>query len=162
MRSRFNSRGQSIVEIALMTPLILVALYVPFDFGITIFTGHLTQNAVRDGARIASTTDSMTNAKATTLATQLYNNLPQLLVTGSPAIKQVIVNYYATGAAGCAEFVEVQAQGTYNFFFYRLIGLLGFTPPDPIAISRMTRMPYEFQPSTNTGLCTAVTATGTH
>ena len=154
-------KGQSIVEIALMTPLILVALYVPVDFGIAIFTGHITQNAVRDGARIASSTDLMNNAKATNLATQVYDNLPERLVTGSPATKQVTVNYYANGAATCAKFVEVQAQGTYDFFFYRLIGLLGFTPPDPIAISRTTRMPYEVQPTTNTGLCTAVTATAT-
>jgi hypothetical protein len=95
------------------------------------------------------------------LATQVYNNLPERLVTGSPAIKQTMVNYYGTGAATCAKFVEVQAQGTYNFFFYRLIGLLGFTPPDPIAISRTTRMSYEFQPTTNNALCTAITASGT-
>lgn len=157
----FKCKGQSIVEIALMTPLILVALYVPIDFGIAIFTGHITQNAVRDGARIASTTDSMTNAKATNLATQVYNNLPDRLVTGSPAMKRATVNYYANGPATCAKFVEVQAQGTYNFFLYRLIGLLGFTPPDPIAISRTTRMAYEFQPTTNTGLCTTITNTGT-
>jgi Flp pilus assembly protein TadG len=162
MHSLFNCKGQSIVEIALMTPLILVALYVPVDFGITIFTGYITQNAVRDGARIASTTDSMTNAKATNLATQVYNNLPERLVTGSPAIKQATVNYYATGAATCAKFVEVQAQGTYDFFFYRLIGLIGFTPPDPIKITRTTRMSYEFQPNTNTGPCTGITATGTN
>ena len=162
MRSLFNCRGQSIVEITLVTPLILVALYVPVDFGITIFTGHLTQNAVRDGARIASSTDLMTDAKATSLATQVYNNLPERLITGSPATKQATVNYYATGASDCAKFVEVQAQGTYVFFLYRLVGLLGFTPPDPIAISRTTRMPYEFQPNTNTGMCTAVTNTGTH
>ena len=155
-------KGQSIVEIALMTPLILVALYVPVDFGIAIFTGHITQNAVRDGARIASSTDLMNNAKATNLATQVYDNLPERLVTGSPATKQVTVNYYANGAATCAKFVEVQAQGTYDFFFYRLIGLLGFTPPDPIAINRTTRMSYEFQPTTNTGLCTAITTSGTH
>jgi Flp pilus assembly protein TadG len=159
----FKCKGQSIVEIALMTPLILVALYVPVDFGISIFTGHITQNAVRDAARIASTTDLMTNAKATSLATQVYNNLPQRLVTGSPATKQTTVNYYGTGGpATCAKFVEVQAQGTYDFFFYRLIGLLGFTPPDPIAIRRTTRMSYELQPTTNTGLCTAITASGTH
>jgi Flp pilus assembly protein TadG len=158
----FKCKGQSIVEIALMTPLILVALYVPVDFGISIFTGHITQNAVRDGARIASTTDSMTNAKATNLATQVYDNLPQRLVTGSPAIKQATVNYYGPGAANCAKFVEVQAQGTYNFFLYRLIGLIGFTPPDPIVIRRTTRMSYEFQPTTNTGLCTAIPASGTH
>jgi Flp pilus assembly protein TadG len=162
MRSLFNCTGQSIVEITLVTPLILVALYVPVDFGITIFTGHLTQNAVRDGARIASSTDLMTDAKATNLATQVYNSLPERLITGSPATKQATVNYYATGPADCAKFVEVQAQGTYVFFLYRLIGLLGFTPPDPIAISRTTRMPYEFQPNTNTGMCTAVTNTGTH
>jgi Flp pilus assembly protein TadG len=162
MRSLFNCKGQSIVEIVLVTPLILVALYVPVDFGITIFTGHLTQNAVRDGARIASSTDLMTNAKATNLATQVYNNLPERLITGAPATKGATVNYYATGPADCAEFVEVQAQGTYVFFLYRLIGLLGFTPPEPIEISRTTRMPYEFQPNTNTGMCTAVTATGTH
>jgi Flp pilus assembly protein TadG len=162
MRSFFNCKGQSIVEIALMTPLILVALYVPVDFGITIFTGYITQNAVRDGARIASTTDLMTGTKATNLATQVYDNLPQRLVTGSPATKRVTVNYYGTVPADCAKFVEVQAQGTYNFFFYRLIGLLGFTPPDAIAISRTTRMSYEFQPTTNTSPCTAITATGTH
>jgi Flp pilus assembly protein TadG len=161
MRSLLNCKGQSIVEMTLMTPLILVALYVPVDFGITIFTGHLTQNAVRDGARVASTTDLMTNAKATNLATQVYNNLPERLVTGSPATKQATVSYYGTGPANCAKFVEVQAQGTYVFFLYRLIGLLGFTPPDPIAISRTTRMSYEFQPTTNTGLCTTITNTGT-
>ena len=150
------------MEIALVTPLILIALYVPVDFGITIFTGYITQNAVRDGARIASTTDLMTNAKAANLATQVYNNLPQRLITGSRATKQATVEYYGTGPANCAKFVEVQAQGTYDFFLYRLIGLLGFPPPDPIAIIRTTRMSYEFQPTTNTGLCTAVTASGTH
>jgi hypothetical protein len=162
MRSLLNCKGQSIVEITLVTPLILVALYVPVDFGITIFTGHLTQNAVRDGARIASTTDLMTNAKATNLATQVYANLPQRLVTGSPATKRVTVNYYGAVPANCAKFVEVEAEGTYNFFLYRLIGLLGFPPPDPIDIRRTTRMSYEFQPNTNTGLCTTITNTGTH
>ena len=61
MRSLFNPEGQSIIEITLMTPFLLVALYVPFDFGISIFAGHLTQNAVRDGARIASHTRSLDN-----------------------------------------------------------------------------------------------------
>ena len=58
MQPIFNQKGQSVVEITLIVPLLLVALYVPFDFGMTIFAGHLTQNAVRDGARIASHTRS--------------------------------------------------------------------------------------------------------
>ena len=162
MRSLFDCKGQSIIEITLMTPLILVALYVPFDFGMTMFTGHYTQIAVRDGARIASTTDLLDNTKAAALATQVYNNLPQLLVSGSTT-KQVTVNYYATGAAGCSQFVEVQAQGTYNFFLYRLIALMGFSAPSGTSISRTTRMHYELQPDANSGNCAgAVTATGTH
>lgn len=72
----FNLKGQSIVEITLITPLLMVALYVPVDFGMMIFAGHLTQNAVRDGARIAAKTDLMDNTLATNLATQFNTNVP--------------------------------------------------------------------------------------
>jgi Flp pilus assembly protein TadG len=159
----FDRKGQSIVEITLMTPLILVALYIPFDFGVTIFTGHLTQNAVRDGARIASSTDLMDDTKAEDLAQQFEGNLPDMLVS-----RTVTVNYRADGSANCAQNVEVIAQGTYNFFLYRLIALLGFTPPGPIQITRTTQMWYGFQPATNGGsgstttFCTTVTASGTY
>lgn len=163
-------KGQSIVEITLMTPLVLLALYVPFDFGMTIFTGHITQNAVRDGARIASHWDPLDNARADTLAQEIYtNNLPSLLISGSPATKRVTVNYYAAGAANCAKIVEVVAEGTYNFSLYRMMRLLGFSVPDGIAISRTTRMRYAHQPSTNGGtgptttLCSgAATASGAY
>src|SRR5512145_814763 len=128
----FNRKGQSIVEITLMTPLVLVALYVPFDFGMTIFTGHITQNAVRDAARIASSTDEMDDTKAAQLAADVYNNhLPDLLVSGSPATKKVTVNYRAGGGpADCAHTVEVIAEGTYNFFLYKLMALIGPGAPN--------------------------------
>ena len=163
MRWLLNRKGQSIVEITLMTPLILVALYVPFDFGVTLFTGHITQNAVRDGARIASSTDLLDDTKAGNLAQQFEDNLPDMLVS-----RTVTVNYYADGAADCAQNVEVVAQGTYNFFLYRLIALMGFTPPDSVQITRATKMWYGFQPATNggtgstTNFCMTVTASGTH
>lgn len=158
---RLNDRqGQSIVELALLTPLLLVALYIPADFGISLFTAHLTQNAVRDGARIASTTDLMDDTKAATLATQVYANLPQLLVSGS---KLVRVRYYGAGAAGCTQYVEVMAQGTYNFFLYRLIALLGVTAPNGISITRITQMRYEFQPNSNGGAgCASLSGSGTN
>ena len=163
MRSLLNCKGQSIIEITLITPLILVALYVPFDFGMTMFTGHYTQIAVRDGARIAATTDLMDNTKAGNLATQVYGNLPQLLVSGSTT-KQVRVRYYGSGGlVTCAQYVEVRAQGTYNFFLYRLIALLGFSAPSGTSITRTTQMRYEFQPDSNSlPGCTTITASGTH
>ncbi len=162
-----NRKGQSIVELALITPLLLVALYVPFDFGVMIYTGHLTQNLARDGARRGANTDLMTSALAGSLATQIatanswpgWLGLPAMLTAGSTT-KQVTVNYYATGA-NCAQTVEVIAQGTYNFFLYRLITLLGFSPPTPVGIVRTARMRYEFQPDTNSAACNpTATATG--
>jgi hypothetical protein len=76
------------------------------------------------------------------------------------ASKQVTVNYYATGASNCAQSVEVIATGTYNFFWYRLIGLIGLAPQSSVTITRTTKMRYEHQPDTNTGNCATVTATG--
>ena len=167
MKWPLNRKGQSIVELALITPLILVALYVPFDFGVSIYAGHLTQNVARDGARRVANTDLLDNAKATTLATQIatplswpgWPGLPALLSSGSTP-KQVTVNYYATGAATCAQSVEVIAQGTYNFFWYRLIGFLGLAPSSQVGIIRTTKMRYEFQPDNNSAACGTVTATG--
>ena len=157
MKWPLNRKGQSIVELALITPIILVALYVPFDFGVAIYAGHLTQNVARDGARRAATKDLLDSALATTLATQIAANLPPLLTSGSTT-KRVTVNYYATGA-NCAKSVEVIAQGTYNYFWYRLIGFLGLAPSSQVGIVRTTKMRYEFQPDTNSGACT-LTATG--
>jgi Flp pilus assembly protein TadG len=165
MHSILNRKGQSIVELSLITPLLLVALYVPFDFGMAIFAGHLTQNAVRDGARIASATDSLDNSLADGLADDVFANLPLSLVTPN---KDVTVRHYGGGAPDCAQFVEVIARGTYTFTLYRLIGLLGITPPNSLQITRTTRMRYERQPDKNGGTgstttaCTTVTATGTH
>ena len=155
MRLLFCRKGQSIVEISLITPLLLAALYVPVDFGIMIFTGHLTQNAVRDGARIAATTDLLDNTLAGNLATQFNSNVPQRLTS-----KQVTVNYYANGAANCAQYVEVIAQGNYNLFWYRLMALLRAAPPSLINITRTTQMRYEHQPDTNAGNCATRTAFG--
>lgn len=163
MKSKSNCKGQSIVELTLMTPILLVALYVPFDFGMSIFAGHNTQNAVRDGARIASSTDALDNSLATGVADQVFNNLPRLLVEPN---KDVTVTYYA--GANCAQNVQVMARGTYNFSLYRFIAMLGFTPPAPISITRTTKMRYEYQPDMNgvtgstTTFCTTVTASGTH
>jgi Flp pilus assembly protein TadG len=51
---RRKQKGQSVVELALITSLLLVALYIPADFGIAFLTAHLVQNAVREGTRIGS------------------------------------------------------------------------------------------------------------
>ena len=136
-----NQRGQSIVEISLVTPLLLIALYIPADFGVSFFMGNLVQTAAREGARIGSGLQKsgsvpnllFSSAEADTVKTEVINRLPAYLTN-----KTVTVTFY-TGTA-CMEFVEVTAQGQYNFFMYKLIRLFGGNAPNSISISRTTEM----------------------
>ena len=49
-----GQQGQSLVEVTLITPLLLVALYIPVDFGVAFFMGNIVATVARDGARIGS------------------------------------------------------------------------------------------------------------
>jgi Flp pilus assembly protein TadG len=156
-----NQRGQSIVEISLITPLLLIALYVPADFGVAFFIGNLIQNAAREGARIGSGLQksgeapdlTFSLAEANKVKTEVFSRMPAAL-TG----KSVTVTFY-TGTA-CMEFVEVTAQGQYNFFLYQLMRLFGGSAPDFVTISRTTQMRYNYQQYTNTEYCTGPTTYG--
>jgi Flp pilus assembly protein TadG len=148
-------RGQSIIEISLITPLLLIALYIPADFGIAFYTGNLTQNAAREGARIGSGLSKTGNAPnlfftsthANTVKTAVFSRMPGYLTN-----KSVTVKFY--DGAACMEFIEVTAQGDYSFFLYQLMRLFGSTIPNSVTISRTTQIPYTYQPYTNTAYCT--------
>lgn len=160
-KTKRNQRGQSIVEITLITPLLLAALYVPVDFGISLFVGNLTQTAAREGARIGSglqlegTVPNLTfsSAEAGFVKTQVFNRLPNYL-----ANKTVTVTFY--NGTSCMQFIEVTAQGQYNFSLYRMIRLFGGSAPAAMTISRTTQMYYKYQPYTNNDYCTAATTYG--
>jgi Flp pilus assembly protein TadG len=140
-----NRKGQSIVELALITPLLLVALYVPADFGIAFFTAHLTQNAVREAARIGASKDPFVN---TDIQNEALSRMPAGLT--SPTATATL----HTGAAGCAQFVEVVGRGDYTYGLYKVMRLFGFTVPNNVQITRSAWMRYEFQPATNDTPCT--------
>jgi Flp pilus assembly protein TadG len=160
-QKRSNQRGQSIVEISLITPLLLIAMYVPVDFGISFFMGNLTQTAAREGARIGSGLQKsgevpdliFSSAEANTVKTEVISRLPAYLTN-----KTVTVTFY-TGTA-CMEFVEVTAQGQYKFSMYQLMKLFGGNAPDSITISRSTQMHYKYQPYMNNDYCTTATTYG--
>ena len=150
-----KQRGQSLVEMALITPILLITLYVPADFGVAFLMGNLTQNAARDGARVGSGLqktggNSYSSVEATTVRNQVMNQLPAFLTNKSVGIK------FYSGTA-CMEFIEVTAQGQYNFFLYQLIKLFGGSVPDSVIISRTTQMRYNYQPVNNQTPCSAAT-----
>ena len=143
------------MEIGLVTPFLLIALYVPTDFGIAYYTAQLTQNAVREAARIGvSTKDPFDGNAATAIANEAMSRIPARLQSVT-----VTVNYFGPGVAGCMQTVSVTAQGSYNYFFYQVLRLIGATVPDTAQISRTSQMRYEFQPVTNSmPACTNVLA----
>ncbi len=55
---RRHSRGQSLVEFALVIPLFLVMLFGIIDIGRVIWANDALANAAREGARFASVTGS--------------------------------------------------------------------------------------------------------
>ena len=156
-----SSKGQSIVEIALITPLLLVALYIPADFGIAFFTAHLAQNAVREGARIGSiSAECGTSPCVSTLPSQacpgsnsvvieVCRRLPARLI--SPAVTSTL-----TGNLGatCMRTVTIEVEGTYNYFLYQLTALLGLPiGSDSLSITRSAEARYELQPVTYSKSC---------
>jgi Flp pilus assembly protein TadG len=162
LTKNLDCKGQSIVEIGLITPILLVALYVPADFGIAFFTAHLTQNAVREAARIAVSDPTPTNvpfnsAAAAAIKTEALNRLPARLTS-----QVVTVSFYASGAANCMQFIEVTAQGNYDYFLYQILRLFGANVSNSLPITRTSRQRYEFQPVTNAPpICTTVTVQST-
>jgi hypothetical protein len=144
-----NRKGQSIVEIALITPLLLVALYVPADFGVAFSVAHLTQNAVRESARIAASTDPFDIAASTAIKNDALSRIPAWF-GGS---KTATVTYHADGAPDCARFVQVSGGGTYNYFLYQLIQLFGLSAQNNQPITRTARMRHAAQPATYHAPC---------
>jgi Flp pilus assembly protein TadG len=150
--------GQSVVELALITPLVLIALYIPADFGVAFLTAHLAQNAVREGARIGSGLTSgdpnkpIDVGQGTTIKDAVLARLPDRL--SSPSVN--VRFYFENEAAPCMQVVEVTVTGTYDYGLYRLMELVGVTVPPSAPISRMTQMRYNYQrPENNTPICGA-------
>jgi Flp pilus assembly protein TadG len=159
-----DKRGQSIVEITLVTPLLLVALYVAMDFGILFFTTHYTQNAVREAVRIGAilpdcAIDDTVPCAATVAAescpgtnkvvqeacARLTNRL-----TGTTVEVSLTGTYFP---ATCMREVKVTASGTYQYALYRVIALFGLPLPTSPTITRTAAARYQGQPVTVTGAC---------
>ena len=146
-----SRKGQSIVEMALITPLLLVALYVPADFGVAFSVAHLTQNAVRESARIAASTDPFTIGASSDIKDDALSRIPAWF-GGS---KTATVTYHANPdpPGTCARFVQVTGGGTYNYFLYQLMRLFGLSAPNNQQIIRTARMRHAAQPATNHTPC---------
>lgn len=153
MQMLTSRQGQSVVELSLMAPLLLVALYIPADFGIAFLTAHLVQNAVREGARVASHlpecgsggSTCMTNRSNTVCSST--DPVVQAVCTRLPQrLENPLVSINLSAGPPCARSVNVQVTGQYSYFFYQLVRILGMSAPNNVTLTRTTAMRYELQP----------------
>ena len=166
LRSLKSRKGQSIVEMALVTPLLLVALTVPADFGIAFFVANITGNAAREGARIGSespksggTSDDrdFTIADAAAVKDAVVAKLPAYITNRS-----VTVKFYENTTVDCLQVIEVSASGTYSYSLYRILRFLGASVPTSTTISRTTQIAYRYQPYNNATRCTTTPVNQTY
>ena len=163
-RLLINSRAQSLVEISLITPLLLVGLYVAMDFGILFFTAHYTQNAVREGARIgAILADCNVNSTVPCVTTVAAQSCPgtnkvvqETCARLTSRLSGTTVAVTLTGTyfpATCMREVKVTASGAYPFGLYRVISMFGMPLPTSLTVTRSAGARYQGQPVTVTGAC---------
>ena len=151
---RAKNKGQALVEFSLCFILLLVIAWIPADFGLAFYTGQLASNAAREGARIGS---AATPFNVNDVVAETCRRLPSALLSdpgaalgtscaafsNSNARVQVIA---PPGTASCNDAVTVTVSGNYNFFFYRILYLMGITSDlNTQSITRQTSMRWEHQ-----------------
>ena len=145
-----RSSGQAAVEFTLTFLILLIVAWIPADFGLAFYTGQLAQNAAREGARIAAADSTLVSGTATCVMPSCTGNIfketaSRLSSALLPAATITLDLDPHTGT-NCNRMVTVTVSGTYNFFFYQLLGWFGASGNlSDSQITRQTRMRWEAQ-----------------
>ena len=144
--------GQAVVEFTLVFVLLLVLAWIPADFGLAFFSSQLAANASREGARIGAADPSYSTQVGNctlpacfsladgTILKETANRLSSALLPGA------IITVDPLSGPSCNQLVQVRVEGTYNFFFYQLLHLMGVTADlNTQSITRETSMRWEHQ-----------------
>lgn len=135
-----RNRGQTIVEVALIFPLLVLLVGAAIDGGLFLFVSHIVQNAVQEGARWAVTRGEI---RESDLKAEVNNRIPDTALFEGFRSSVTISCDPSSGRP----FITVQANGTFRYFFMSFIGF------NPATITRSARMQYE----RGTAICPTIT-----
>lgn len=150
-----NARGQSITELALVLPFVLLLIGGVIDFGLIFLVSNVTENAAREGARKGATQQTTPTAGSDTFPSCMTNS-SLILSTACKAIPNVglfngftVANTAVTGAAP-NQTLTVTITGTYSW--YLVPGMLAILhnsfPTSAITLTRKATMRWEWQSPT--------------
>ena len=148
-----SSKGQSLIEFALILPFLLVLIGGVVDFGLSLFVGHVIQNAAREGARAGAvlhpeggslpaidgscTVGNGSDCADNAVLAAAYQALPQ-----NVGLLNDFTIESKFSAIPPPQRIEVTITGTYNWFILQLIFA------DPVTLSRSATMRWEWQHDT--------------
>jgi Flp pilus assembly protein TadG len=155
-----RSSGQAVVEFTLVFLLFLIIAWIPADFGLAFYTAQQAQNASREGARIAAadpklgsgtprgdtwTTSCTMPSCSGNILSETAARISSALLPGATITATLDKDSIEGEVPLCDRNVTVEVKGTYNYFFFQLLGALGITVPGTLDIERSTRMRWEHQ-----------------
>jgi Flp pilus assembly protein TadG len=145
MNRRARQRGQTVVEFALIAPIVFLLLFVIVDFGIAMDRRIVLQDAVREGARYAAVTDDLNLIKDRTVA-----HAQDIIDTSHVRVCYTDMNDPPNGSSTDAgDAVDVCVNFTYDPFMIRpfdhTIGTI------PMNVTGSSRLEQSAQASSDSG-----------
>jgi len=142
-RRRRRSRGQALVEFALVLPLLILIFMGLFDFGRAVFAWNTLSNAAREGARVAIV-DQTAVAGVPIGATEAANQASGLGLDASD-VNDVEVLYLLPDLSGnCAgRSLGCIVDVTVHYDFSAITPIIG-SVIGPIDLVATTQLPIEF------------------
>ncbi len=144
LRFRRGTRGQALIEFALVTPVFLLVFASMADFALLFKSYQVALNAAREGARLAVLQGYDANSyQIPKQRASDYMTAAGLTCSGCVAATAVSVPLSGGGTAGG---VRVQVSYTYNFLFIgRVVGLINGTFRSNLPFSVTATMRNEIQ-----------------
>lgn len=139
--NRDRSRGQALVETALVLPVLLLIFMALFDFGRAIYAYNTVSNAAREGARVGIVDQRLT-AGTPAAATEAANQATALGLDPTDTA-EVDVQYLLPDGSACSNpsigcLVEVSVAYEFSPITPIIGNILG-----PITVSSTTQLPIE-------------------
>ena len=129
------AQGQSLVEFALVLPLLLMVAFSVFEFGFMINDQIALANAVRDGAR----TGSLSSANQSAAVSEVQSDLSGALIScsaGTPAATYAGSNPQTVTVSASCSYAPITPLGS-------LVALLGKTLSTSATLTSSTAMRVE-------------------
>ena len=145
MRKRTSgSRGQSLVEFALVAPFVILMIFALFDFGRAIYAYNAVSNAAREGARIAIVDQGPASGGVSLAAQEAADQATALGLDPSDSneirvtyrLPDLSANCPTPPSFGCV--AEVRVQYAFKAITPMIDGIVG-----PITLSSTTQIPVE-------------------